>query len=94
MTEYVLRLFIMLPLVAGLAWGSLWLWRKAQPALAAMGGTGGAGGTAGRTLKIVEAQPMGVSGRLAVVEFDGQRLLIAVTRGRIECIATGGGTDG
>ncbi len=34
---------------------------------------------------------MGTFGKLAVVEFDGKRLLVSVTRGRIEKIAEGEG---
>ena len=32
---------------------------------------------------------MGTFGKLAVVEFDGQRVLVSVTRSRIEKIADG-----
>ena len=73
MTEYFLRLLFLVPLVGGMAFGALWLWRKAQP---------GMGGNASRErlVKVVDAVPLGVSGRLAVVEFDGKRLLLAVSR--------------
>jgi len=30
MTAYILKLIVLVPLVAGLAFGALWLWRKAQ----------------------------------------------------------------
>ena len=30
MFEYILRLLILLPLVGGMAWGSLWLWKRVQ----------------------------------------------------------------
>ena len=30
MFEYLLRLFLLVPLVGGLAWGSFWLWRRVQ----------------------------------------------------------------
>lgn len=76
---YFVKLLILLPMVGGMAFGALWLWRKYQPGMMAAGGE--------RSLKVVEALPMGTAGRLAVVEFEGQRLLIAVTRGRIEKIA-------
>lgn len=76
MTEYFLRLLFLIPLVGGLAFGALWLWRKAQPGLAGMSG----GGARERLVKVVDAVPLGASGRLAVVEFDGKRLLLAVTR--------------
>ena len=79
MTEYLLRLLVLLPLVAGLAFGALWLWRKAQPGMAF--------GQRERLVKIVDAIPMGTTGRLAVVEFAGKRLLVAVSRGNIALIA-------
>lgn len=73
MTEYFLRLLFLIPLVGGLAFGALWLWRKAQP---------GMGGNAQRErlVKVVDAVPLGTSGRLAVVEFEGKRMLLAVSR--------------
>jgi flagellar protein FliO/FliZ len=74
-TEYFLRLLFLIPLVGGLAFGALWLWRKAQPGLAGVGG-----GPREKLVKIVDAVPLGASGRLAVVEFEGRRLLLAVTR--------------
>ena len=74
MTEYFLKLLFLVPLVGGLAFGALWLWRKAQP------GMGGASAGRERLVKVVDAVPLGASGRLAVVEFEGKRLLLAVSR--------------
>lgn len=79
MLDYILRLLILLPLVAGLAWGTLWLWKRLQPGMAF--------GNRERAIKLIDAMPMGAMGRLAVVEFADKRLLIAVSRGRIEKIA-------
>jgi len=76
---YFLKLLILLPMVGGMAYGALWLWRKYQPGMLA--------GQGDRAAKLVEALPMGTFGKLAVVEFEGKRLLLAVTRGRIEKIA-------
>lgn len=73
MTEYFLRLLFLIPLVGGLAFGALWLWRKAQPGM-----TGN--GQRERLVKVIDAVPLGTSGRLAVVEFEGKRLLLAVSR--------------
>lgn len=75
---YFLKLFILLPMVGGMAYGALWLWRKYQPGMM--------GGQADRAVKLVDVLPMGTSGKLAVVEFEGSRVLLAVTRGRIEKI--------
>lgn len=79
---YFVKLLILLPLVGGMAFGALWLWRKYQPGM--IGGAQGA-----RSLKLLEALPMGAFGKLAVVEFEGKKILVAVTRGRIEKIAEG-----
>ena len=80
MTSYLLRLMLLLPLVAGMAFGAIWLWRKVQPGMAF-------GVNRERFVKLVDAVPMGATGRLAVVEFGGKRLLLAVSRGRIEKLA-------
>ena len=79
MLDYLLKLVLLVPLVGGLAFGSLWLWRKLQPGIAI--------GNRERALKIVDAIPMGTTGRLAVVEFANRRILLAVSRGRIEKIS-------
>jgi len=79
MLDYLLRLLLLVPLVGGLAYGSLWLWRKLQPGMAI--------GNRERALKVVDAIPMGATGRLAVVEFGNRHILVAVSRGRIEKIA-------
>jgi len=79
MLDYLLRLLLLVPLVGGLAFGSLWLWRKLQPGIAI--------GQRERAIKLIDAMPMGATGRLAVVEFANRRILISVSRGRIEKIA-------
>jgi flagellar protein FliO/FliZ len=78
---YLLQLFLMLLLVGGLAVLSLWLYKKLQP--------GGLpfGGPRERAVRIVDVAPMGPMSRLAVVEFAGKRILIAVSRGRVDTIA-------
>jgi len=79
MIDYLLRLLLLVPLVGGLAYGSLWLWKKLQPGIAI--------GNRQRAIRIVDAIPMGATGRLAVVEFANRHILISVSRGRIEKIA-------
>ncbi|HWW64304.1 MAG TPA: flagellar biosynthetic protein FliO [Sphingomonadaceae bacterium] len=79
MTAYLLRLVLLLPLVAGMAFGALWLWRRVQPGMAI--------GQRERAVKVVDAVPMGTMGRLAVVEFSGKRYLVGVTRTRMDLIA-------
>lgn len=82
MAYYIIKLVIMLPIMAGMIYGSLWLYKKYQPGMIARLDMGGP-----RDLKIVETVSMGVSGKLAVVEFAGQRILVSVTRARIDTIA-------
>jgi flagellar protein FliO/FliZ len=77
--DYLLRLAILLPLVAGLAYASLWLWRKLQPGMMS--------GARERLVRVVDVLPMGTSGRLAVIEFSGRHLLVAVSRGRFDLLA-------
>lgn len=78
MTEYILRLLILVPLVCGMAFGALWLWRRAQPGMAL--------GARERRLKVVEALPMSATSRLAVVEFAGRQLLVAVSRNGVQLL--------
>jgi flagellar protein FliO/FliZ len=78
---YFVKLLILLPMVGAMAFGGLWLWRKYQPGMMV--------GQNDRALKILEALPMGTFGKLAVVEFEGKKILLSVTRGRIEKIAEG-----
>lgn len=73
MTAYVLSLLFLIPLAGGLAAGGLWLWRNARPGMTASA-------QHRRPVKVVETVPLGASGRLAVVEFEGKRLLLAVSR--------------
>lgn len=79
MLDYLLRLLLLIPLVGALAWGTLWVMRRLQPGLAV--------GRRERLVKVVDAAPLGAMSRLAVVEFGGKRLLLAVSRGRVDLIA-------
>jgi flagellar protein FliO/FliZ len=81
MTLYILKLVILVPMVAGMAFGALWLWRKVQPGMA-LGGFG----QRERAVKLVDALPIGAMGKLAVVEFEGKRLLLAVSRGQVQLL--------
>lgn len=80
MFEYIARLFILIPVVGGLAWASLWLWRRVQPGFPAAG-------PQMRAVRIVDAISLGTSGKLAVVEFGGKDILLAVSRSQISLIA-------
>jgi flagellar protein FliO/FliZ len=79
---YFLNVFLMLALVAGMAVGTLWLVRRFQPGLGAIGRD--------RSLRVVDAVAMGaMGGRLVVVEFEGRRLLVGVTRTSMSLLAEG-----
>lgn len=82
MTEYLLRLVILLPLVGALAWGSLWLWRKVQGGLPAMR-------VQDKAVRIIDAVPMAAGSKLAVVRFDDRNLLVAVTRTQVTLLSEG-----
>lgn len=83
MLEYILRLLILLPLVGGMAWGSLWLWKRVQMGVPLVGG----GATKARAIEMVDVLPLGPGSKLAVVEFAGQRILVAVSRNGITRLA-------
>jgi flagellar protein FliO/FliZ len=80
---YIIKLVILIPLVAGLAWGSLWLWRRAQQGI-------GAAGRRERLITLLDATPLGATAKLAVVEFEGKRLLLAVSRTGVQLINEAG----
>ena len=69
---YILKLIVVLGVVSLLAFGSLWLWRRVQPGMAFT--------QRERMVKLVDAIPLGATGKLAVVDFAGKRLLLAVSR--------------
>jgi flagellar protein FliO/FliZ len=80
MTAYLLRLIILVPLVGGLAWASLWLWRRVQTGLPVLR-------QPDRPVRLVDAVPLGTGSKLAVVRFDERNLLVAVTRGQVTLLA-------
>lgn len=80
MFEYLLRLVLLVPLVGGLAWGSLWLWKRLQSSLP--------GHVAqNRLVRSIEVLPLGAGIRLTVVEFGGKQHLLAVGRGAVVSLA-------
>jgi len=82
MLEYILRLLILLPLIGGLAWGSLWLWKRVQMGMPLTGGV-----KQPRPVELVGVLPLGPGSKLAVVEFAGQQILVAVSRNGITRLA-------
>ncbi|WP_374525693.1 flagellar biosynthetic protein FliO [Sphingopyxis sp.] len=82
MLEYILRLLILLPLVGGMAWGSLWLWKRVQMGVPLTGAAKQA-----RAVEMVGVLPLGPGTKLAVVEFAGQQILLSVSRGQVTRLA-------
>ena len=79
MLAYILKLILLVPLVGGMAYAALWLWRKAQPGMALRQQT--------RLVKVVDAVPLGATGRLAVVEFGDRHILLSVSRGSVQLLS-------
>lgn len=81
--SYILKLFVLLPLVCGLMVGCLWLWRRLESRMP--------GQPANRTIKVQETMILSPGLRLAVIEFEGQKLLVSVGRGGVQLIDKAGG---
>ena len=73
MIWYVIKLIVLLPLIGGLAWGSLKLAQKMQ------GRMGTSGGQAKR-FRIVETTMLSPGLKLAVIEFGGREILVSASR--------------
>lgn len=82
MFEYTIKLLILLPLVCGLMIGCLWLWRKLESRMP--------GQPANRSIKVQETMMVSPGLKLAVLEFDGQRLLVSVGRGGVQLVDKSG----
>ncbi len=83
MLSYILKLLVLLPLVCGLMIGCLYLWRKLEGRLP------GRGVAATRTLRVTETMMISPGLRLAVLEFEGRRLLVSVGRGGVNLVDRG-----
>jgi flagellar protein FliO/FliZ len=78
MWSYILKLVVLLPLVCGLLVGCLYLWRRLE---ARMPGNQGE-----RMLKVRETMMVSTGTKLAVLEFEGRRLLVSVSRAGVTLI--------
>lgn len=79
--EYFGRLLLIMPLIGGMAWGSLWLWKKLQIALPLQGQNS-------RAVRIVGSVSLGGNGKLLVVEFGQDTLLLGASRSGISILAS------
>ena len=75
---YILKLVIMLPLVCGLMIGCLWLWRKLETRMPGKPST--------RLIAVRETMMISPGLRLAVLDFEGKRLLVSVGRGGVQLV--------
>ncbi|MGI4731965.1 MAG: flagellar biosynthetic protein FliO [Janthinobacterium lividum] len=76
--SYLLKLAFLLPLVCGLMVGCLYLWRRLEGRMP--------GKPATRLLKVTETMMISPGLRLAVLEFEGRRLLVSVGRGGVNLV--------
>jgi flagellar protein FliO/FliZ len=81
MWAYILKLVILLPLVCGLMIGCLWLWRRLESRMP--------GQPANRMLKVTETMMVSTGTKLAVLEFEGRKLLVSVSRSGVTLIDRG-----
>ncbi|MCB2076672.1 MAG: FliO/MopB family protein [Novosphingobium sp.] len=79
MLWYVVKLLVLLPLIAGLAWGCLWLARKLQER------TGG--NQTAKSVRIVETTMLSPTLKLAVIEFHGREILVSASRNGLSRLA-------
>ena len=76
---YILKLVILLPLVCGLMIGCLWLWRKLETRMPGKKQTT-------RMIQVKETMMISPGLRLAVLDFEGKRLLVSVGRGGVQLV--------
>jgi flagellar protein FliO/FliZ len=75
---YLLKLALLLPLVCGLLVLCLWAWRKLEAKLPGAQGT--------RQIAVKESMMVSPGLRLAVIEFEGAKLLVSVGRGGVSLV--------
>ena len=76
--SYILKLVILLPLVCGLMIGCLWLWRRLESRMPGKQTT--------RMIQVRETMMISPGLRLAVLDFEGRRLLVSVGRGGVQLV--------
>ena len=81
MWEYILKVAVLLPLVCGLMIGCLYLWRRFETRLQATQGE--------RMLTVKETMMLSPGLKLAVLDFEGRKLLVSVGRGGVTLIDRG-----
>lgn len=77
---YILKLVLLLPLIAGLVWGSLKLAAKAQARLAPTP-------QGGKAVRVIETTMLSPTLKLAVIEFHGREILVSASRSGLTRLA-------
>ncbi len=80
--SYILKLVVLLPLVCGLMIGCLYAWRRLESRMNKQQAT--------RLVNVQETMMLSPGLRLAVIEFEGRKLLVSVARGGVTLIDRGG----
>lgn len=75
---YILKLLVLLPLVCGLMIGCLYLWRRLESRMPGKPST--------RLIAVRETMMISPGLRLAVLDFEGKRLLVSVGRGGVNLV--------
>ena len=78
MWTYILKLVVMLPLVCGLMIGCLYLWRRLEARMPGKPST--------RGIAVRETLMISPGVKLAVVDFEGRRLLVSVNRAGVTLV--------
>jgi flagellar protein FliO/FliZ len=80
MLWYIIKLVLLLPLIAGMIWGSLKLAQLMQ-------NRAGAGAAGQRSVRIVETVMLSPTLKLAVLEFHGREILVSASRSGLTRLA-------
>ncbi|MFA7585709.1 MAG: flagellar biosynthetic protein FliO [Novosphingobium sp.] len=81
---YIVELLILLPLIAGLAWGCLRLARSMQEKAA---------GNGTKSVRIIETTMLSPTLKLAVIEFRGREILVSASRNGLTRLAEAPGRE-
>jgi flagellar protein FliO/FliZ len=79
----ILAVVLALALVLGLAWGAIWLLKKVQDRQMGLDKQNPGRGE----IRFVRSLPLGQRERVALIELDGERMLLGVTAGGISMLA-------
>jgi flagellar protein FliO/FliZ len=79
MLWYIVKLFVLLPLIGLLAWGCLKLAQKLQQRAGV--------GAGSKSVRIVETTMLSPTLKLAVIEFHGREILVSASRNGLTRLA-------